>query len=265
MVQDTLPESKMPAVPSRILLGPGPSNASPRVLQAMMAPMIGYLDPDFMLILDEISELLKRVFQTQECLTMAISGTGSAGMEAGLSSFLEPGDTVIVCAYGHFCERMILMCERLDVEVVPVRSEWGKAMDPALLEEALRRHSTVKLVTAIHAETSTGVLQPLQELSRLAHQHGALGEREQMGGLMQCATRVVCVGLMQLMDGIEVPGGVEVGFANLQVDDLPALGLQSPGLGQHFKRGFGAQIHHTGGYCHISSCLGRRVNARIIG
>ena len=174
MVQDTLPESKMPAVPSRILLGPGPSSASPRVLQAMMAPMIGYLDPDFMLILDEISELLKRVFQTEECLTMAISGTGSAGMEAGLNSLLEPDDTVVLCVCGFFGERMVDMAERVGANVVPLRGEWGRPFPAEMLEAELAQHSKVKLVTAIHAETSTGIMQPLEDLSRLAKEHEAL-------------------------------------------------------------------------------------------
>lgn len=102
MSQTVLPESVVPSVPSRILLGPGPSNVSPRVLQAMMQPMIGYMDPDFMLIMDEVRELLKQVYQAEAANTLAISGTGSAGMEAGLSSLLEPGDTVVMCIYGFF-------------------------------------------------------------------------------------------------------------------------------------------------------------------
>lgn len=173
------------SVPRRILLGPGPSDVHPRVLRAMTTPITGYLDPAYFSVLADVSAMLKAVYRTEQT-TMVVAGSGSAGMEAGLSSFLEPGDTVIVCAYGHFCERMILMCERLDVKVVPVRSEWGKAMDPALLKEALRSHSTVKLVTAIHAETSTGVLQPLEELSRLAHQHGALFVADMVTSLTGC-------------------------------------------------------------------------------
>ena len=102
MTQTALPDSAMPAVPHRILLGPGPSNVSPRVLQAMMQPMIGYLDPDFMLIMDEVRSLLRSVYQAESANTLAISGTGSAGMEAGLSSLLEPGDTVVMCIYGFF-------------------------------------------------------------------------------------------------------------------------------------------------------------------
>ncbi len=174
MTKSVLPESKVPLVPPRILLGPGPSAANPRVLQAMMAPMIGYLDPDFVLIMDEVSELLKQVFETEDSITLAISGTGSAGMEAGLSSLLEPGDTVVMCVYGYFCERMVDIATRVGANAVPLRTEWGRAFPVEKLEEELKRHSSVKAVTAIHAETSAGVQQPLEDISSLAQAHDAL-------------------------------------------------------------------------------------------
>ena len=174
MAQTTLPESKMPMVPPRILLGPGPSMVHPRVLQAMMSDMIGYLDPDFMLIMDEVSALLRLMFQTEESLTLALSGTGSAGMEAGLTSLLEPGDTAILCVHGFFSERILDMAERVGANVVPLRADWGRPFPEEMLEEELKKHTNVKLVTAIHAETSTGIKQPLQGLSRLAREHDAL-------------------------------------------------------------------------------------------
>lgn len=164
----------MPTVPPRILLGPGPSTADSRVLQAMMAPMIGYLDPDFLLIMDELSNLMKEMFQTKDGITMAISGTGSAGMEAGLNSLLEPDDTVIMCVCGFFGERMVEMAGRVGANVVALRSEWGLPFPAEMLEAELRKHSNVKLITAIHAETSTGILQPLENLSVLAKEHNAL-------------------------------------------------------------------------------------------
>ena len=174
MTQDVLPESKMPKVPPRILLGPGPSAAHPRVLQAMMSEMIGYLDPDFIVIMDEVSALLKRVFQTDEGVTFAISGTGSAGMESGLTSLLEPDDTVIMCIYGFFCERMVDMASRVGANVVPLRADWGRPFPAEMLEEELKKHPKVKMVTAIHAETSTGIRQPLEDISRLTKEHDAL-------------------------------------------------------------------------------------------
>ena len=170
----SVPESKVPVMPPRILLGPGPSNTSPRVLQAMMSPMIGYADPEFMVVLDEVSELLRLVFQTEEGLAIALPGTGSAGMQAGLNSLLEPGDTVIICSCGYFGERMADMAERLGANAVVLRGEWGMSFPAEMLEEELGRHDSVKMVSVVHAETSTGVLQPLDEIARLARAHGAL-------------------------------------------------------------------------------------------
>lgn len=170
----SVPESKVPVMPPRILLGPGPSNTSPRVLQAMMSPMIGYADPEFMVVLDELSELLRLVFQTEDGLAIALPGTGSAGMQAGLNSLLEPGDTVVICSCGYFGERMADMAERLGANAVVLRGEWGRPFPPEMLEKELGKHDSVKMVSVVHAETSTGVLQPLDEVARLAKKHGAL-------------------------------------------------------------------------------------------
>ena len=164
----------MIGVPPRILLGPGPSMVNTRVLQAMMQNMIGYLDPDYVDVLEQVAGLLSEVFQTKEAVTMALSGTGSSGMEAGLSSILEPGDTAIVCIYGYFGERMVDMATRVGANVVTLRSEWGKPFPEEMLEEALKENTNVKLVAAIHAETSTGIRQPLEGMSRLAKEHDAL-------------------------------------------------------------------------------------------
>ena len=164
----------MMGVPPRILLGPGPSMVNTRVLQAMMQNMIGYLDPDYVLMLEQVSNLLGEVFQTGEAATMALSGTGSSGMEAGFTSILEPGDTVIICIYGFFGERMVDMATRVGANVVALRSEWGKPFPEELLEQALNENDNVKLVATIHAETSTGIRQPLEGMSRLAKEHDAL-------------------------------------------------------------------------------------------
>lgn len=161
------------SVPRRLILGPGPSSASPRVLRAMSQPIIGYLDPAYFEILDDVQSMLSRVFITNQT-TMAVAGAGSAGMEAGLSSLLERGDKAIICVNGFFCERQILMCERLGVEVVRVDAPYGKTVDPQRLEDALKANPDAKLVSAIHAETSAGVLQDINVLSGLAHDHDAL-------------------------------------------------------------------------------------------
>jgi len=160
--------------PLRILLGPGPSNVHPRVQQAMAAPMVGHLDPYFVKIMDDTVELLRYLFRTQNRLTFPISGTGSAGMEASFCNFLEPGDTVVIGVNGVFGERMVDNAARCGAEVIPVTAEWGKIVAPEAIEAALKSRKKVKMLALVHAETSTGVLQPLAEASQLAKQYGAL-------------------------------------------------------------------------------------------
>ena len=170
--------AKAPALPQdlppRILLGPGPSMVNPRALRAMMQNMIGYLDRDYIPVLDEVAERLKTLFQTEEAATMALSGTGSAGMEAGLASLLEPGDAVAVCICGFFGERMAYMARRFGANVIPLRSEWGAPFPEEMLEDALRDAGDVKLVAIVQAETSTGVRQPIGGVARLAAERGAM-------------------------------------------------------------------------------------------
>ncbi len=157
----------------RVLMGPGPSNVPPRVLQAMALPCIGHLDPDFLRIMDELQKMLRRLFQTRNRLTIPISGTGSAGMETCLVNLIEPGDRCVIGVNGVFGERMSDIVERCGGELVRVEAEWGRAIDPKQVRKALRRGRT-KLVGIVHAETSTGVLQPLEEISELTHDAGAL-------------------------------------------------------------------------------------------
>jgi alanine-glyoxylate transaminase / serine-glyoxylate transaminase / serine-pyruvate transaminase len=158
----------------RILLGPGPSNVSPRVLKAMSAPLLGHLDPDFASLMEEIKKLLRFVFQTTNEITFPVSGTGSAGMESALASLLEEGDEAVVGVNGVFGTRAAECAERLGARVHRVEAEWGRIVEPAKIEAALKACKRPKLVAAVHAETSTGVLQPIEEISRMAHQHGAL-------------------------------------------------------------------------------------------
>ena len=160
--------------PVRILMGPGPSNVHPRVQQAMAAPMVGHLDPYFVKIMDDTVELLRFLFRTQNKLTFPISGTGSAGMEASFCNFLEPGDTVVIGVNGVFGERMVDNAARCGAEVIPVTAEWGNIVAPEAIEAALKSRKKVKMLALVHAETSTGVIQPLAEASKLAKQYGAL-------------------------------------------------------------------------------------------
>jgi len=158
---------------ARILMGPGPSNVHPRILQAMALPTIGHLDPEFIKIMDGTKAMLKTVFRTENELTLPVSGTGSAGQEACVANMVEPGDRCVVCIHGVFGNRMADMVARNGGEVVKVEAPWGQPIDPADVAAALAGGKT-KLVAIVHAETSTGVLQPLEEISRLTHDHGAL-------------------------------------------------------------------------------------------
>ena len=158
----------------RILLGPGPSNVSPRVLQAMTLPIMGYLDPSFLKVMDEMVDLLRRVFRTSNQFTMAVSGTGTAGMEAALVNILEPGDTAVIGANGLFGQRMADIATRCGAQVLTVSAEWGHPLERDAVEKALKDGGQVKLLAAVHAETSTGVLQPLEPLAELARAHNAL-------------------------------------------------------------------------------------------
>lgn len=159
---------------SRILMGPGPSMVSPRVLRAMATPLLGHLDPEFLKIMEDEQNLLRQVFQTQNELTLAIPGTGSAGMEAALCNFIEPGDAVLVCVMGFFGERLCEMARRYQAQVDRLDCPWGEVFDPGQIEAALSSKA-YKLVALVHAETSTGAWQPgIPEIAAAAHRSGAL-------------------------------------------------------------------------------------------
>jgi alanine-glyoxylate transaminase/serine-glyoxylate transaminase/serine-pyruvate transaminase len=176
--------------PSRILLGPGPSNVHPRVFQAMMAPILGHLDPDFLHIMDETKDLLRAVFRTQNEQTIAVSGTGSAGMEAAVGNLVEPGERVVVCICGFFGDRIAEMASRYGAEVTRVEAEWGRIIEPEAVEAALKAAGRTKLVAIVHAETSTGIEQPLHDIVRLAHEHGALLMADTVTSLGGCEVAV---------------------------------------------------------------------------
>ncbi len=160
--------------PVRTLLGPGPSNVHPRVSQAMAAPVVGHLDPVFLEIMDRTMALLRETFQTSNELTIPISGTGSAGMEAAIASLMEPGDTIVVGVNGLFGQRMVDVAERYGANVVTVEAEWGQPLNPGAVRETLAKAGSPKLLAVVHVETSTGVIQPLPDLAAAAHDVGAL-------------------------------------------------------------------------------------------
>ncbi|WP_224268941.1 pyridoxal-phosphate-dependent aminotransferase family protein [Haloprofundus salinisoli] len=159
--------------PQRTLMGPGPSDVHPRVLRAMSTPLVGHLDPSFIDIMNEVQELLRYAFRTENQWTIPVSGTGSASMEAAIGNLVEPGDTMLVPTNGYFGGRMASMAQRAGGEVVEVEAPWGEPLDPADVQEAFDDHQP-DIFGFVHAETSTGVLQPnVSELTDIAHGHDA--------------------------------------------------------------------------------------------
>lgn len=186
----------------RTLMGPGPSDIHPRVLQALSAPTLGHMDPEFIALMDEIKLLLQQLFQTKNEMTFAVSATGSAGMECCMVNVIEPGDRVVIARNGVFGGRMADIAQRLGAELVLVEAPFGEVISPAAVKEALGGRPT-KLVGVVHAETSTGVRQPIEEIAGYAREVGAL-------------TMVDCV---TSLGGIEVDldgWGVDLAYSGTQ-------------------------------------------------
>lgn len=179
----------------RILLGPGPSMVHPRVLRAMAHPLVGHLDPQFLSVMNDIQELLRYLFQTKNDLTIPVSGTGSASMEAALCNFIEPGDEVIIGVNGYFGERLCDMAGRYGATVRRLEKPWGAVFSVDEIEAELKRKSA-KLVALVHGETSTGALQPMEGMADVVH----------------------CYGGLLLIDCVTSLGGVPVKIDDWQVD-----------------------------------------------
>lgn len=160
--------------PRRLLLGPGPSNVHPRVLQAMATSLVGHLDQAFLAVMNDVQTRLRRLFSTANRLTIAVSGTGSAGMEAAVVNIIEPGDAVIVGVNGVFGTRLATIVERCGGKAIRIEVPWGQIIEPDLIEERLRRSGPVKAVALVHAETSTGAWQPIEPISAMCRTHDAL-------------------------------------------------------------------------------------------
>ncbi|MFQ6537257.1 MULTISPECIES: pyridoxal-phosphate-dependent aminotransferase family protein [Aphanothece] len=161
------------ATPDRLLLGPGPSNAHPTVLQALSRNPIGHLDPLYVELMGEVQELLRYAWQTDNRLTIPMSGTGSAAMEAALANTLEPGDKVLIAVKGYFGLRLADMAGRYRADVVTIERPWGEAFTLEEIEAALREHRPA-ILGMVHAETSTGILQPMEGVGELCRQYGCL-------------------------------------------------------------------------------------------
>jgi alanine-glyoxylate transaminase / serine-glyoxylate transaminase / serine-pyruvate transaminase len=169
--ENTLPELN----PSyRLLLGPGPCNVDPRILRIASAPQLGHIDPEFFSILEETAQLLRWVFQTKNEMTLCVSGSGFSGAEAVLCNLLEEGDTLISGSLGFFSGQIVEISQRAGANVINLETDLGKPLDPAVLEQAFKDHPGAKIFATAIAETSTGLWQPLEELERITHAHGAL-------------------------------------------------------------------------------------------
>ena len=241
---------------TRVLMGPGPSDVHSRVLKAMATPLIGHLDPQFIQIMDEVKEMTRQLFQTENQITSVISATGSAGMETCFVNLLEPGDKAMVCVNGVFGNRMCDIVERCGAKLIRVDAPWGKPVDPAQVKEALEK-SSLKVVAIVHAETSTGVLQPLEEISKMVHDAGALFLVDAVTSLGGTPVKVDKWGIDAIYSGtqkcISAPPGlspVSFGPKALEVMDSRKTKVQSWYLDMSMIRNYWAgakrAYHHTG-------------------
>jgi alanine-glyoxylate transaminase/serine-glyoxylate transaminase/serine-pyruvate transaminase len=211
--------------PRRTLMGPGPSDVSPRVLAALARPTLGHLDPAFVGFMDTVKELLQYAFQTANALTFPISAPGSAGMEACLVNLVEPGDSVAVCVNGVFGGRMREIVSRCGGIPFPVESSWGDPVDPEALEECLDAHPEISVVAFVHAETSTGVLSDAARIAEVAHAHGCLVVADAVTSLGGVPLRVDEWGLDAVYSGSQkclscVPGLSPVTFGSRAVERI---------------------------------------------
>ena len=157
----------------RLLLGPGPSDVHPRVLSVMSTPLLGHLDPQFLGIMNDVQAMLKDAYQTKNPMTLSIPATGMAGMEASIFNLVEPGDKIMVCVIGFFGTRMVEVAERSGGQLIRLDVPWGQVFELDRLRDELKKHRP-KVVAMVHAETSTGALQPMQEVGKLCHEFDAL-------------------------------------------------------------------------------------------
>lgn len=209
--------------PVRTLMGPGPSDVSPRVLEAMARPTIGHLDPVFVHLMDEIKTLTQYVFQTENRLTLPVSAPGSAGMEAAFVNLVQPGDKVIVCQNGVFGGRMKENVERCGATAVMVEDAWGRAVDPQKVEDALKANPDAKLVAFVHAETSTGALSDAKTICEIARKYDCLTIVDAVTSLAGSELRVDAWGIDAIYSGTQkclscTPGLSPVSFSDRAVE-----------------------------------------------
>lgn len=175
--------------PGNLLLGPGPSNVPSTVLLVMADPLVGHLDSAFIGMMEDIQDMLRKVFQTKNEITFPVSGTGSAGMEFCFVNLIEPGDSVVIGVNGLFGQRMVDVAERCGAVVRRVDAPWGEIISPEAMEAAVQE-TKPKIVALVHAETSTGVLTPIEDISRIVHEAGALLMVDAVTSLGGCPVKV---------------------------------------------------------------------------
>ena len=234
----------------RTLLGPGPSDVHPRVLQTLAYPPVGHLDPQFLNLMDEVQDLLRFVFQTENELTIAISGTGTAGMEAAFANFIEPGDSVLVGVSGYFSQRMVDMAERYGAQVRRLERPWGQVFTPEEIEQALAAQPA-RLVALVHAETSTGALQPLAEIAGIVHRHGGLLLADCVTSLGGLPVQIDAWGVDIAYSGTQKCIGAPPGLAPLTVGPRARAALERRATKvanwyRHKRRGYQASIFING-------------------
>jgi alanine-glyoxylate transaminase/serine-glyoxylate transaminase/serine-pyruvate transaminase len=208
---------------ARTLMGPGPADVHPRVLEAMSRPTVGHLDPQFVAMMDELKGLLRYAFRTPNRLTMPVSAPGSAGMETCFVNLVEPGDKVVVCINGVFGGRMKENVERCGGEAVVVEDPWGRAVDPERLRDTLREHADAAIVAFVHAETSTGACSDVETLVEIAHEHDCLTIVDAVTALGGCALEVDAWGADAVYSGTQKCLSCTPGLAPLTFNER-ALG-----------------------------------------
>jgi len=211
--------------PIRTLMGPGPSDVHPRILSAMARPTIGHLDPSFIEMMDEVKEMLKYAFVTENELTMPISAPGSAGMEACFANLVEPGDKVIVCINGVFGSRMKENVTRVGGQAIIIEDDWGRPVDPKKVEQCLIDNPDTKIVAFVHAETSTGALSDAKTLCQIANQYGCINIVDAVTSLAGSELRADEWGIDAIYSGSQkclsaMPGLSPVSFSERAIHKL---------------------------------------------
>ncbi len=204
--------------PDRLLLGAGPSNVHPRVYKAFLSPVVEHLDPYFAEVMEETAELLRYCFRTRNRITFPISGTGTAGMEAAICNLVEPGDEVVVGSNGYFGERMKDMVERCGGKPIPLTERWGNAISKEAVEEALS-NSGARAVALVHAETTTGAIQPLKEVAKVVKQFDALFIVDTVTSLSGCELDVDALGIDVCFSGSQKCLNCPPGMAPLTANE----------------------------------------------